>query len=290
MPLIKGTVSSAMALNFDGTDGALKILNRIIDEITQADAAAQLVKEEDRVAAWKKLIQRLAGKPEADNITTSKEGKAAFNKWLDDFSIKQLDIKAKDIERLARKIKQLRKVRLTRFELRACDMGAKPEGLEILRQTLGAKSVAAPKIETFYVVVSPVYGPDKFDKFKNGFGTLGPNRYLFFWMPTPQPKPPAAGRRGRAPVRQPDQPPVWIFILGVNKKSAVEFKGSAAGNRFEAIQRFVSMFMMGGSRYNARVRLDLPVTGFWTDDAKRTFAFALPPDIEYMESIVTRSE
>jgi len=290
MPLINGSESSAMALNFDGGDGALKILMKIIDELANADAAAQKVKEDERVAAWKALIQRLVGKKEADQITTSKKGKAAFTKWLDEFSIKSMNIKGKAIERLARKVKQLRQVHLDRVELRACDMGARPEALDILRKTLGAKAVAAPNMETFYVVVRPSFGPNKFDEFKKSIGSLGKNRYQFFGFKPPQPRPAAAGRRGRAPVPQPEQPPMWIFILGVFKESAVVFRGDASANRFEAIQRFVSSFMMSGSRYNPRARLDLPVTGFWTDDSKRKIAFALPPDSEYRESIITRSE
>src|SRR5580765_5261887 len=109
MPLINGSEStSAMALDVDGEDGALKILMKIIDELANADAAAQKIKEDERVAAWKALIQRLVGKKEADLITTSKEGKAAFTKWLDEFSIKKMNIKGKAIERRARKVKQLR--------------------------------------------------------------------------------------------------------------------------------------------------------------------------------------
>jgi hypothetical protein len=290
MPLITGTESSAMALNPAGGDGALKILMKIIDELANADAAAQKVKEDERVAAWKALIQRLVGKKEADQITSSKEGKAAFTKWLDEFSIKSMNIKGKAIERLARKVKQLRQKHLDRVELRACDIGARPDALDILRQTLGAKAVAAPNMETFYVVVRPSFGPHKFEEFNKSLKSLGKNRYQVFGFKPPQPKPASAGRRGRAPVPQPEQPPMWIFILGVFKESAVVFRGDASANRFEAIQRFVGTFMMSGSRYNPRARLDLPVTGFWTDDSKRKIAFALPPDSEYKESIVTKSE
>ncbi|HXI20702.1 MAG TPA: hypothetical protein VNH46_06435, partial [Gemmatimonadales bacterium] len=133
-------------------------LEKVASARTEAARIGPLPEEKAQIAAWKKLLDRIA--PGAVQGTfTAAEAEKFFANWLD---VQAGDLKLKGapprttLGRLLDKIERVQKLQLGRVELRACNLGSSNAGMQAAKRLFGCKKLLAPAVGTFFMSQLPV--------------------------------------------------------------------------------------------------------------------------------------
>jgi hypothetical protein len=329
--LVCHAYSDGMLLHLTGGSSALiekgtiERLEKIEAAEKEAGAIGALPSEEKQVAAWKKLIDRLAP-GSIQGSFTSAEGQAFYEKWLD-VQAGDLRLTGKSpravLRRLLDKIKRLRALQLSRVELRACNLGSSDEGMKAAKRLFGCKQLLAPSTGTFFMSRLPVFTlPQLADFFQE--------RAKHPRVRSPNPRgAPALDRRkmlgllhtgttrtftgneltiigtiveggmgrfgiGLLPVIGPDT----TVAVAIEEVSAFHYRGFTAAKgsagattpTWKYVAEFLGNFVMPGTSYSSGL---FPLAGFWTPDrvwpasvdAEDRVPFLLPNEKQYLDFI-----
>jgi len=104
---------------------------------------------------WEKLLNNL--QPGAvQGQFTLKEAQAFYGKWLDMVARKLQFPNRSALLSLAVKVLRVRDLKLSRLELRACNIGRNADTMDSVRKFFGADHLTAPTVGTFYMSQLPI--------------------------------------------------------------------------------------------------------------------------------------
>ncbi|MBI4523603.1 MAG: hypothetical protein HY695_07310 [Deltaproteobacteria bacterium] len=298
----------------------------IIDKAIKAESDVAAIRalptstaEQQKTAIdrWTRFLNGLQPGMVTGSITI-KEAETAYGKFLDNVA-KGLEFqgpKARDaMLDLLRRVVQLRGLKLSRLELRACNIGDDDKTMEAVRKFFGCERLLAPIFGTFYlspILAFTLQGLSDNDEF------MGRPRRSRGRVPGP------VGRAARDDVssgliiaqsnhttrgflRETSVPvefqsrrlspslhlgavsSFYTFTLTVDEISAFKYRAWAAvapakGKRtpdWTKVQNFVRGWIMPGSSYTGGA---FPLAGLWTPDIQDQ-PFVLPNETSYLRSI-----
>lgn len=262
-------------------DGALRDIMDAAGPLDRAAAISALPADE-HVPAWRELINELSPGTIQGEIT---EGEAV--RWFNDQwkrgQANNLRVTVAALENLVNRMKQVRRARFQRVEIRACNIGANQAALETLQEFFGATRVCAPSVGTFYVRVRPLVSSNERRQrawIRRFGGEVRGGVY--------------AGRTGPAPRND------TVFVVAPHDELAFAIEGgfrilvwetslrphlyaaNAFASEWSHVKSWVEHNIMFGSTYS---RGNFVLAGMWTF-GQGGLPFAAPMNIEYRRSIV----
>ena len=261
------------------------------------------------ISRWKKLLENLPGitvPADLDEI----QAEDLYGKWLKDLATRLEFTGVAGLRSLFDRVLALRRVKLGRLELRACNVGDNVESMAKIRKFFMADKVTAPTKHTFYV---PVRIDALFVWSTQPRGTRGPSRlpgperqdaqnevqaeHVFrehktargFLPKVKLDRDPAAHANRQLFELHLGRPGGPQFILEIVMATVTQFDSSAwvvtqFGNQtlnMEIVRQFLSGWVMAGARISDP---HFPVAGLWTDDAPGQ-PYVLPLEKEYVRLI-----
>jgi hypothetical protein len=143
---------------------AVKDNMALIDRVIKAQAEGAAItalptttsqQQQAVIDRWTKLLNDLQPGSVQGQFTT-KEAQAFFDKWLD-MEARNMEIRSRaDLQKLTAKVLKVRALKLSRLELRACNIGKKSDTMDAVRKFFGADFLTAPTVSTFYMGLLPV--------------------------------------------------------------------------------------------------------------------------------------
>jgi hypothetical protein len=294
----------------------------IIDQAIAAEAEAKNIRALPRtndaekkivLDRWSKLIDSLQRGAISGEIT-EKDAEAFYAKWIDMVSKKLEFGTVPPFRQLLDRVLRLRAVKLSRLELRACNVGGNGATLETLRKFFAVDHITAPILGTFYATtpVNPMIpqgaprgvrgssrapGPVRdqgLQEAKTARDLLADATTRGFVGKLSEPlesdRPLWARRRGVRPFFDVDDITIsYRFILRIVSPTAFHYRLSAwvtsAGTHltqdWSVVQTFVAEQIMRGSSFQRGL---LPLAGLWNPGV-RDQPFILPLEQEYTKNI-----
>ncbi len=283
----------------------------IIDKVIAAEAEAAVIRKlpasnatDQKVVLdrWSKFLDGL--QPGAITGTfTVKEAEAFYAKWLEMVATKLEFLgnpRRHAMRQLLAKVLRVRALKLSRLELRACNLGQDKSTMEVVRKFFGADHLTAPTVGTFYVGSLPVTTVARYGEPPGRRGVLGRARVpgslgtamsRLAWFQS------QAGHTTRGFLGEGITPglqlgtfmPFHSFKLTVDETSAFHYRASATvistGDGvtpdWAEVRKFVQGWIMPGSTYMSR---SFPLAGLWTPDIV-DLPFVLPNETSYTKLI-----
>jgi hypothetical protein len=250
---------------------------------------------------------------------TLKEVEGLFEQWLDEVAKNELFLGGGSprttLKRLVERMEKVQSLKLSRVELRACNIGAFPDGMKAVKQLFGCSKLLAPTVGTFYLKGVPVNTLDDFgqryvrehragtsrspgpvghtrpdpsdfviDVIKKNSGTRLFWHFQFGYIPAANPHPrPGVYDAGTSTVK------MWhIFAVTVEEIRPFWYRGSAstwhqAGKHrpeWKEAREFVNTYIMANAKYTTG---SLRLAGFWTPGEPEPWL--LPNESEYVNHI-----
>jgi hypothetical protein len=299
----------------------LKIVDLVVGAESEVDAirkAARTTDDEKKAVLdrWKKLINRL----QPNSITgafTEREAEKFYAKFVDMVARKLGFNGPAPLRQFLARLLAVRRLRLSRVELRACTIGADKNTMEFIRTFLNIEHLTAPTVETFYhspIPVDTMWAADKFGigrsrNVPRGFrvpGSIGQTRPVIEQGNDPRHGPGwidvytsvsirgGTGHTTRGFLQNwAFHTTFWLgfyeFILTVDETSLFHYRATAAvtsaGNGvtpdWTKVRSFVKTSIMDSTSY---VSGPFPIAGFWTPDSQNQ-PFVLPNEPNYTKLI-----
>jgi hypothetical protein len=259
---------------------ALKEALDLISRVAAALARRAAIHEQpatDQVASWAALVEEL--KPgSVRGAFTVHEAEAWFGRWLGEQAGLVTTGGVHDLERLVRKMNEVRAAHFERVEVRACKLAE--EALESLCNFFGAERVCAPSVGTFYVWVHPLVArPATLNRWERAYGGAarspvyrrgaGPTaRHYDVYIP---------GRRN--PLDGLIVPEAFEIRVWETSRHPHLYASRAAAGSWSNVKAWVDENIMPLSRYQ---RGSFVLAGMWIF-GRGSQPFAAPLDPEYRE-------
>jgi hypothetical protein len=286
-----------------------------IDKVIAAESevskirALQAQSGQNQAAAekWKQLLNSLQPGWVVGTISVD-EGAKAYSQWIRGWA---KTFKFKDASHLvsfAQKVVRLRTLKLSRIELRACNIGSDDTTMEAVRKFFGVDHLTAPIVGTFFGMV-PVFAMAPENGVSSAIGVIGAGR-----TPGPTQRLPLLlqardgalmaqtnhSRRGFVPVeniaydaRIPSSlgPRHYQFILTVDEVAAFKYSffayvvtsPNSRSPNWKIVREFLAEWVMPGSTYTTG---SFPIMGLWTaDEGMPDMPYVLPNESGYLMCI-----
>jgi hypothetical protein len=289
-----------------GAEAAVKRI-RGMDDSTDADKNKVL-------AQWTILLNSLQANMVVGTFT-QQEAETKYAGWIDMLS-KQLEFaNAAQFRQLLDRLLQVRALKLSRLELRACDIGADANTLNGIREFFGAQRITAPKLPTFYgpVNASPFIKVRRRPGVRGSSKTPRPLDNLLDWEEAQVVSRELAGKpatRGFIPiVNEPREiaPPLptrrsgvrpffdinhfavtYKFVMRVARINdhTYTFAAGVTADRarllqdWSVVRTFVNQSIMPNAKYQSGI---FPVAGLWNAGVKDQM-YILPNEPQYLEN------
>jgi hypothetical protein len=137
--------------------GTIDQINSI--ELDVAQIRQMPSKKPEELAAvlerWKKLFESITPGSVGGTFTIP-EAEKLYGQWLDQ-QARSLEFSGSAaLRQMLAKLRRVRQLKLSRLELRACNIGKSPPTMEVVRKFFGADHLTAPTLGTFYMSPIPV--------------------------------------------------------------------------------------------------------------------------------------
>jgi hypothetical protein len=110
---------------------------------------------EAALARWKKLFDGIQPGTVV-GMFTIQEAEVFYSRWLDDQARRLEFPNRAALQQMLAKLRKVRLLKLSRLELRACNIGKNKASMEAVRKFFGADHLTAPTLGTFYLSPIPV--------------------------------------------------------------------------------------------------------------------------------------
>ena len=275
MPLAQGGVSAM--------DDALRHIMDAAGPLDRAAAISALPAEDDRRAAWRELIEELRPGTIQGTITEL-EAATWFNQWKRN-QANNLGVQVAALENLVDRMKQVRRARFRRVEIRSCNIGSNDVALATLKEFFGAACICAPNVGTFYVGVRPVVSQNERHE-RAWIRRYGAGVRSAVYAGEPRPAP----RNDTVYVVAPHDELAFAieggFRILVWETSLLPhlYASQAFANEWSHVKAWVEQNVMFGSTYS---RGNFVLAGMWIF-GQGGLPFATPMGLSYRQSIVCR--
>lgn len=291
----------------------LAVVNKVIAaelEVAKIRALpAQSAQRQAVVERWTLLLNSLQPGWVVGTIT-AEEAEKAYAQWIQGVA-KTLDFKApssSNLVKFAQKVVRLRSLKLSRLELRACNIGSEDATMEAVRSFFGVDHLTAPIVGTFFGPV-PVYAMAPENGLSIALGVIGAGR-----QPGPIQRIPVLlearmgplmaqsnhSRRAFVPVEDmPYDPRIsaslkprhFQLILTIDEIAPFKYSFSAYvvtsphsfAPNWKTVREFLAKWVMPGSTYTSGT---FPIAGLWTaDEGVVETPYVLPNETGYLMCI-----
>lgn len=263
---------------------------------------------------WKTLLNKLQPGAVTGSFTTQ-EAEAFYAKWVA-MVAKKLEFGAPaKLRTFLAKVSKIRAQKISRLELRACNIGDNQSTMETVRKFFGADHLTAPIVGTFFVgalpvstmshsrILGQVTGVHAQRRTANPLGLRAWQDNLLSAMLLAQ-----SGHTSRGFLRKTIVPlefspargrtsvmhlgaitSYFAFVLTIDETQAFHYRASAAVSRAKStgaedwaiVRNFVTGWIMPGSSYTSGA---FPIAGLWTPDIEGQ-PFTLPNETSYTKLI-----
>lgn len=302
LPLAPGSTSV-----FADIDNLATIDKIIGAEAEVASIRALPAKSPQIIERWTKLLNSLQPGWVVGTIS-AQEAEGAYAKWIGGWA-KTFEFKTSAALRdFLKKVVKLRTLKLSRIELRACNIGSEPDTMEAVRKFFGVDHLTAPIVGTFFGWV-PVFAMAPANGLSDHLGVIGAAQQPGPLRALPRVLDARSGalmaqtdhsRRAFLPVEgyvfDPRNDPSlkaahFQFILTIDEIAAFKYSlfayVVAAPNshspNWSKVRNFLDEWVMPGSTYASG---GFPLAGLWTaEEGVVETPYVLPGEMGYLRCI-----